>query len=114
MDARGEDASFVVCIALILAFPSEGVTEDFFGPLFKALAEATGIALLGDLRYVAALLGVALCVAYRLDLLLAAGFEAEVPMVGYSLTGVVIGRGSSFLHQFVEQFFPGRAGKGVG
>jgi hypothetical protein len=59
---------------------------------------------------VAALLGVALCVAYRLDLLLAAGFQVEVPLVGHVLTGVVIGRGSSFLHQFVEQFFPGRSG----
>ena len=52
--------------------------------------------------------------AYRLDLLLAAGFEAEYAVIGYVLTGVVIGRGSSFLHQFVEQFFPGRAGKGEG
>jgi hypothetical protein len=96
------------------AFLAESVTEYFFGPLFKALAEATGIPLLGDLRYVAALIGVGLCVAYRLDLLLAAGFEAQAPVVGFVLTGVVIGRGSDFLHQFVEQFFPGRIGKGRG
>jgi hypothetical protein len=70
--------------------------------------------LLGDLRYVAALLGVGLCLAYRLDLLLAAGLEAQAPVVGFVLTGVGIGRGSSFLHQFVEQFFPGKVGKGVG
>jgi hypothetical protein len=38
---------------------------------------------------VTALLGVALCVAYRLDLLLATGFEAEVPVVGHVLMGVV-------------------------
>jgi hypothetical protein len=76
-------------LALILAFLAESVTQYFFGPLFKAPAEATGIPLLGDLRYVADLLGVALCVGYRLDLMLAAGFEAEVPMVGYVLAGVV-------------------------
>jgi hypothetical protein len=101
-------------LALILAFLAESVTEYFFGPLAKLLADKTGIPLLGDLRYVAALLGVGLCLAYRLDLLLAAGFQADVPVAGFVLTGVVIGRGSNFLHQFVEQFFPGNEGKGLG
>ena len=101
-------------LALMLAFLAESVTEFFFGPLFKALAEATGIPFLGDLRYVAALVWVGLCFAYNLDLLLAAGFRPSDPVIGYVLTGLVIGRGSNYLHQFVEQFFPGTRGKGVG
>jgi hypothetical protein len=101
-------------LALIPAFLAESVTKYFFRPLAKLLAEATEIPLLGDLRYVAAPIGIGLCVAYRLDLLLAAGFEARARVVGFVLTGVVIGRGSNFLHQFVEQFFPGEVGKGVG
>jgi hypothetical protein len=47
----------------------------------------------------------------------AAGFRADAPEVGFVVTGVVYttcGRGSNFLHQFVEQFFPGDEGKGVG
>lgn len=76
--------------------PLQGLGQHGFP--FKTLAEATGIPLLGDLRYVAALIGVGLCLAYRPDLMLATGFEAEAAWVGHLLTGVVIGRGSNFLH----------------
>ena len=92
----------------MLAFLAVSVIESFFGPLFKASADATRVPFLGDLRNVAALVGVGLCFAYQLDLLLAAGFRPSEPVIGYVLTGLVYttrGRGSNYLHQFVEQFF---------
>jgi hypothetical protein len=95
-------------LALILAFLAEGLTEYFAGPIFKWLARLVQFPELADLRYVAALVGIGLAFAYRLDLLLAAGFHPTDPIIGLILTGLVIGRGSNYLHQFVAQFFPGR------
>jgi hypothetical protein len=94
-------------LALILAFLAEGLTEYFAGPFFKWLARLAKFPELGDLRYIAALVGIGLAFAYRLDLLLAAGFQPSDPAIGHILTGLVIGRGSNYLHQFVDQFFPG-------
>jgi hypothetical protein len=95
-------------LALILAFLAEGLTEYFAGPIFKWLARLVQFPELADLRYVAALVGIGLAFAYHLDLLLAAGFRPSHPAIGHILTGLIIGRGSNYLHQFVQQFFPGR------
>jgi hypothetical protein len=36
----------------------------------------------------------------------------EITVVGMVLTGMAIGRGSNFLHQFVSQFFPAKKASG--
>ena len=62
--------------------------------------------------YVSALCGILLAFYYQLDLiaLLASvlGESITVSPVGFILTGLGIGRGANWMHQFVEQYFPGR------
>ena len=47
---------------------------------------------------VSAVFGVVLCVLGKLDILHIAGIRLEVPLVGALLTGVLISRGASFIH----------------
>ena len=53
------------------------------------------------LRYVSLALGIAAAVLYKADILLAVGLKGVTPWVGYVLTGVIIGRGSNYLNDFV-------------
>lgn len=53
--------------------------------------------------YVAALIGVALCLAYGADALALLGFVAGVPFVGAVLTGLLISRGSNYLNDLVSR-----------
>ncbi|MBI2916588.1 MAG: hypothetical protein HYY01_01225 [Chloroflexi bacterium] len=84
---------------LALAFLSESITEYLFaGPL-------SGRGLGRYLPYVAAGVGVVLCLAYRIDLLESAlGLSPGWPPLGQALTGLVLGRGSSYLHDFYTTF----------
>lgn len=91
-------------LSLILAFLAEGMTEYFFGPLFERLANWTGVPELGDLRYIAALVGVGLSFGYALDVLAALGFESVWPWLGQLLTGIMVGRGSNYMHDFIGMF----------
>lgn len=56
------------------------------------------------LKYVAAGLGVLLCLAYNADLLASLGLVSLYPFVGQVLTGLVIGRGSNYLNDFISKF----------
>lgn len=55
------------------------------------------------LKYLAAVFGMALCVAYDADLFAALGLHSAYPFIGEVLTGLVIGRGSNYLNQFIGQ-----------
>lgn len=84
----------------VLAFLAEGMTEYLFSDVF----DAAGV----DrkwLKYVAAAVGVALAVLYRLDLF-AAYFDlhAVYPAVGWVLTGLVIGRGANYVHDLADRY----------
>jgi hypothetical protein len=57
------------------------------------------------LRYVACIAGIALAFAYRADLLLWFGFPAYHPAIGMALTGILIGRGSNYMHDLVDRYF---------
>lgn len=46
----------------------------------------------------AVLFGIAISFAYCLDILAVVGIESPVPFVGNLLTGVLISRGSNYLH----------------
>ncbi len=50
--------------------------------------------------YVAAMFAVLVCVAYDADILAIMGYRARVPYVGAVLTGLMAGRGSSFVNSF--------------
>jgi len=84
---------------LALAFLSESLTEYLFaGPLASLGRQHY-------LRYVAALVGVALCLAYRVDLLQASlGLAPGWPPLGQALTGLILGRGANYLHDFYTTF----------
>lgn len=52
------------------------------------------------LKYVSAVIGVALCVAYNADMLAALGVISPFPYVGAIVTGLIVGRGSNVLNDF--------------
>lgn len=87
--------------ALVIALVVEAVLEYVFGIWWRPFNEehrpkilmAAGLAL-----------GIALCLAYKIDLLAELGLP---PMVlGQILTGALVGRGSSFLHDFLSKVKP--------
>ena len=83
-------------ILVLLATLSEGLVEYIFGDwLHKSY-----------LKYITLVVGVALAWSLQLDLLRElAQVQAPYP-VGYILTGLIMGRGSQYLHQFVSQYLP--------
>ena len=52
---------------------------------------------------VSSVIGVAMCVAARVDALMALGVEITVPFVGQTITGLLVSRGSKFLHDLWER-----------
>ena len=55
-------------------------------------------------QYVAAAMGVALCLAYGADLLQLAGLYCPWPWVGPVVTGLLAGRGANFVHDFASRW----------
>lgn len=53
-------------------------------------------------RYVALVVGIAAAIAYKIDILAMAGLTAAYPYVGYVVSGLVIGRGSNYVNDFVS------------
>ena len=98
---------------LILATLVEALVEYLVKPLFgppvvppeESIAELPDP--VGDLliRYSAAAIGVLLCVAYRADLLVLANLHAPLPWIGFIITGLLIGRGANFVHDFTSRWF---------
>lgn len=78
----------------ILALVVEAIVE-YFLPTFPDRLKWTKI-------YIAAALGVGVCIAYEADLLAALGLP-QVAYVGPILTGLVIGRGANFLNVFIKR-----------
>jgi hypothetical protein len=110
---------------LLLAWLTEALVEYFARPWLKpepSIEEATERAaaiVLGDdppddppaslppavLRYIAAIVGILLAIAYHADLLALVGLVSPwSPYVGYIVTGLVIGRGSNFLHDLADRW----------
>lgn len=55
------------------------------------------------LRYVALAFGVVVSFAYQIDILADLGVTATAPWVGYITTGLIIGRGSNYVNDFVSK-----------
>ena len=55
------------------------------------------------LRYVALVAGVGVAIAYQLDLLAALGLPAAYPLIGWIATGLIIGRGSNYVNDFISR-----------
>ena len=107
----------------VLAFLAETLTKYFASPFVKLidsvvtngrpLPTAMGISVLVErqrfipewaLRYIAAVVGVLLAIAYRADALALFGLVAWTPWIGWIVTGLVIGRGSNYLHDLVDRW----------
>lgn len=81
----------------VLAALSEGFTEYFIVPLLKKASAAEYA------KYVALVVGVALCAAYQVDILQdLVGLIPFHPVIGWVLSGCIIGRGSNYLNDFVD------------
>ena len=55
-------------------------------------------------KYVALAIGIVFAIVYRLDLMVMFGFKAFSPYVGYIVTGLIIGRGSNYVNDFVSRW----------
>jgi len=96
---------------LILATLAESLVEYLIRPLVKPWVEgesppnarAQALRDLG-LRYIAAGIGMVLCVLYQADLLASFGLASPWPMAGQLLTGLIIGRGANFVHDFASRW----------
>ena len=96
---------------LILASLNEGLMEYFVAPWFERFRKEEGELEDGAtdwrlylLRYSSAAVGVLLCLAYQVDLLSILGLVSPVPYVGSFLTGLLIGRGANFVHDFASRW----------
>ena len=96
-------------LAFALAFLVESMTEYVFGTPFDKFPVLAPFK--WALMYISAGVGVAVSFHYQLDLiafiqLVVGGIEIPVTWVGIALTGLAVGRGSNYVHQFVSQYFP--------
>lgn len=89
-------------LIFIAAVFVEGVVEYFFGtPTANPVGETRNW-----LKYVAAAIGVAFCLVYKLDLLAVFGLTTTLPFFGSVVTGILVGRGSNYLHDLVAKLSP--------
>ncbi len=106
-------AMVYLAVIFALAYLAESFTEYLFGIPFDKIPKLTPYKWL--LMYLSAGVGVSLAIFYQLDLIyllaeviseaVGAPSPIQVSVVGYILTGLGIGRGASWLHDFVSQYF---------
>jgi hypothetical protein len=99
-------------LILMLSALVEGLIEYFIGLLLEPLNQGDGnrevFAQKLDvyqllMRYSAAAISVALCFAYSVDLMGQVGLHGPA-FVGYIATGLLIGRGSNYVHDFISRW----------
>lgn len=93
-------------VALALAFMAESMTEYVFASWIDLLAKKhPAIKEAQPLKYVALIVGLVFAFSYSLDLIAAMlGAVANPPWVGIVLTGLAIGRGANYVHDFAKQY----------
>lgn len=85
---------------LTLAFLCESLTEYFFKDVLAAFGIDTNY-----LRYIAAVLGIGLCLAYGLDVFGEfLGLSPRFAYMGEVLTGLILGRGANYVHDFYKSY----------
>lgn len=89
-------------LAFALAFVAESMSEYLFASWLDALGKRwCWLAQFAPMRYVSLAVGLALSFAYQLDIIYEAfGYMAVWPWIGVVITGLAIGRGSNYLHDF--------------
>lgn len=83
---------------LSLAVLIERLVEFFVAPVFDANPKLPKVAL----RYIAAVVGIGICVASGLNALaFMPGLSTVSPLIGQVLTGLLVGGGATLLHEFL-------------
>src|SRR5512139_3537944 len=93
----------IIGLALALSFLCESMVEYLFGSLVDHVPALDKFRWL--LMYIAAIAGVGLCFYYQLDLISIITQEAGTT-IGIILSGLIIGRGANFVHQFISDYLP--------
>jgi hypothetical protein len=88
---------------LILATLAESLVEYLIAPPVDELADDKPWREIA-MRYIAALVGILLAVTYQTDLLAMLGLTSPWPWVGWVVTGLLIGRGANFVHDFASRW----------
>jgi len=93
-------------VALALAFIAESMTEYLFASWIDWLKEKhPEVEKAQPLKYIGAGVGLVLAFVYNLDLLRAMlGAIANPPWVGVVITGLAIGRGANYVHNFAKEY----------
>ena len=97
-------AGAMLLAILLLAALAEGIVEYFLKPWVKPDGVEVPLWRSMVLRYSAAVVGVGLCLAYAVDLLSLIGLVGRVPFVGEVLTGLLVGRGSNYINDFIDRW----------
>lgn len=86
-----EIAANVVTLIGIMAVLVEQLVERFLGKVLSG----------EKIIYASAILGIVLCVLFRLDVFSALGFAIPLgaPYAGQILTGIIVGSGANFYHK---------------
>ena len=94
-------------VVLALAFLCESLTEYFFSDLIAVLGLDNRC-----LRYIAAAVGVGLALIYGLDAIKDfMGISPRLPHLGEALTGLILGRGANFVHDFYGNYVAREKGR---
>ena len=82
--------------ALVIAILIEGTITYLFG-------ESSEEGRRPYIRYSTLIIGIVMAALYQIDLLASLGVEAAWPVIGYVTTGLIIGRGSNYVNDFVSK-----------
>ena len=85
--------------------------------IFAILVEAIINMTIGDVttcpgwvkKVASIVLGIGVCIVYRVGLIALLGVEGGIPIVDYVLTGIIISRGSNFLNDLLTRIRGGNA-----
>jgi len=96
---------------LVLATITEALVEHLIAPIIDARGDNEPIPPADGwnwralaLRYSSVILSVLLTITYRADLLVMLDLTPPWPWVGWVITGLLIGRGSNFIHDFASRW----------
>lgn len=87
----------IIAGALLLATFTEGLINYLFGENSTSVPRTW-------IKYIALGFGVAVALLFSVDIFALAGLTAIHPLVGQVATGLVIGRGSNYVNDFVSLF----------
>jgi len=103
----------LLAVMVAIAWLIETLVESIFSPIFDkvpALAPYKSF-----LMYIAMVAGLAGAFIYQFDLpaILGSFLKADIPVTwfGITLTGLAIGKGSNYLHDFIQKYFVKPAAK---